>query len=61
MPESNVTLSLHDLMQQAGRFHALASRFVGDGHIAEDMVPDAWVASLEASRSRRATPSHALT
>ena len=37
-----------DLLAQAGRLHAIARRLVGDGHTADDLVQDTWVAALEA-------------
>ncbi|MFT7669984.1 MAG: RNA polymerase sigma-70 factor (ECF subfamily), partial [Planctomycetota bacterium] len=41
-----------DLLSQAARLHEIARRLVGDSHLADDLVQDAWVVALEADVSR---------
>ncbi len=48
MDEFTRTPPAQDLLAQAGRLHAIARRLVGDGHAADDLVQDTWVAALEA-------------
>lgn len=52
MSESPQALDPRELLDQAGRLQSIARRLVGDGHLAEDLVQDTWVAALEAERRK---------
>ncbi len=52
MNPSRPVLDAQDLLSQAGRLHAIARQLVRDGHEAEDLVQDTWVAALESDVAR---------
>lgn len=52
MDDARTALDAQELLGEAGRLRAIARRVVGDGHLAEDLVQDTWVAALESNSTR---------